>query len=63
MIETETHCPICGERVTKTHNRIYVGNESPKGCSNEYYVHVGNRLYKIPDELLPSGERFETKTK
>jgi hypothetical protein len=43
-MEVETKCPICNEPVIKT---ITTQREELKSkCYNEYYVHIGNNLYK-----------------
>ncbi len=49
------HCPLCWEPVTKTKEIPQEdNNENRAKCSNEFYTHRGNKLYKIINPTTPT---------
>jgi hypothetical protein len=43
----ETRCPICSEPVKKVHYSNQEEIKKQSTCSNEFYVHINDKLYKI----------------
>ncbi len=56
-LDKDCRCPICQQPVTKVYDKVYVGDKVAQ-CYNEYYTHIDHRLFKSPEVLLPTQERF-----
>lgn len=49
------HCPLCSEKVLKVKELpIEEYNETRAKCVSEYWVHKGNKLYKIINPITPT---------